>query len=382
MEAKRIIIIGGGIAGLSAAQAAREKDGEARIHLICGEETIPYYRTKIYDLLGETPLEKLFVRNHQWFIDKNIQAVNGRVVAVDRQAKQIKLADGSRLDYDTLVIATGGRGRRPSLPGSDQDRVTTFRTVADVRRLRELPGPTVVIGGGVLGLEAAWHLSLEGRPVVVVERGDWLLQRQLDAEAAAFFLRIAESAGMRIALRGDVSYIDETKVVLSDSRAFEAAAVIFAAGTEPVISLAKNIGLTCAKGIVVDENMATDDQAIFACGDCVEFQGRLEGRWPVSMAQGAVAGENAAGGSAVYRPQPAPYFINAMGVSIWSQGNISSEDHFSNRETAANNFAKLFFAPDQTLQGAILIGSTAKAMQLKKAIDQKIAKEEAIQILS
>ncbi|MCR4963085.1 MAG: FAD-dependent oxidoreductase [Firmicutes bacterium] len=382
MDAKRIIVIGGGIAGLSAVQAAREKDGEARIHLICGEKTVPYYRTKIYDLLGETPLDKLFVRNYQWFIDKNIQVINGRVTAIDRENKQIQLADGSNLAYDALVIATGGQGRHPALPGSDQERVTTFRTAADVRRLRESPGPAVIIGGGVLGLEAAWHLSLKGRPVTVIERGDWLLQRQLDPEAAAFFLRIAESAGIGIALRGDVSYIDEKNVVLTDSRAFEAAAVIFAAGTEPVTGLAQNAGLACAKGVVVDEHMATDDPGVFACGDCAEFQGRLEGRWPVSMAQGAVAGENAAGGSAVYRPQPAPYFINAMGVNIWSQGNINGEDAFSCRETAAKNFAKLFFSPEQTLQGAILIGSTAKAMELKKAIDQHMAKAEAIKILS
>ncbi len=377
----KIIVIGGGIAGLSAAQAAREQDASARVHLICGEEVLPYYRTRIYELLSATPLEKLYVRNFQWFTDKNIEVINGRVAAVDSEAKQVKMADGSYLTYDKLVIATGGRGRIPEAPGSDGNQVMAFRTVADLERMRQITGPVVLIGGGVLGLEAAWHLSREGRPVVVVERGDWLLQRQLDQEAAAFFLRITENAGVRVALKGDLAYIDETRVALKDGRAFDAALVIFAAGTEPIFTLGRAMGLACDKAIQVDDAMQTSNPDVFACGDCVELHGRVDGRWPVSMAEGAVAGKNAAGGEAAYQPQPAPYFMNSMGVAIWSQGNISTEDKHTVKDPTVNKFAKLFFDERQVLVGAILIGATDKAMQLKKAIDSAMPKQEAIALL-
>ncbi|MEG1536652.1 MAG: FAD-dependent oxidoreductase [Clostridiales bacterium] len=382
MEKTKIVIIGGGIAGLSAAQAAREQDAVARIHLICGEDVLPYYRTRIYELLAEVPLSKLFVRNFQWFTDKEIEVVNGRVVAIDDQSKQVKMADGSYLYYDKLVLATGGKGRIPTVEGADFEQVMTFRSVADIERMRRISGPVVVIGGGVLGLEAAWHLSREGRPVVVVERGDWLLMRQLDQEAAAFLLRITENAGVRVALRGDLSYIDENKVALKDGRAFDAVLVIFAAGVEPVYNLGRSMELDCDKAIVVNEGMHTSNPDVFACGDCVEFHGRVDGRWPVSMAEGAVAGRNAAGGDAVYQPQPAPYFMNAMGVSIWSQGNITLTDTHTVKNPAGNSFAKLFFAQNETLAGAVLIGVTDKAMALKKAIDSGMGKAEALSLLN
>lgn len=376
MENNRIVVIGGGVAGLSAAQAARDQDSNARIHLICGEEVLPYYRPRIYELLSGTELSKLFVRNFQWFTDKNIEVVNGRVTAVNVEEKQVKFADGSYLSYDNLVIATGSKGRVPASKGSDLEHVLTFRTVADVEKMRRIPGPAVVIGGGILGLESAWHFSREGRPVVVIERGEWLLQRQLDQEASAFFLRITENSGVRVALRGDVAYIDQEKVALSDGRGFDAALVIYAAGVEPVFPLARAMGLEFDRAIKVDDTMKTSMEGVYSCGDCVELNGRVEGRWPVSMAQGAVAGKNAAGGDAQYQPVSAPYLINSMGVSIWSQGNISLEDNYTVKDPAANRFAKLFFDQGK-LAGAILIGSTEKAMVLKKAIDASMPVEEA-----
>jgi nitrite reductase (NADH) large subunit len=374
----KIVIVGGGIAGLSAAQGAREISKSADIKLICAENRLPYYRPRICEVFSGLDPEKLVVKNEQWFSDNAIDTVFGTVNAVDTDGKFVTLGDGSRLPYDKLIIATGANGNLPKVPGSDADNVLAMRYLSDTDRVRRYPGAVVIIGGGLLGLEAAWHLSREGRPVTVVDRGGHLLSRQLDQEAGAFFRKVAEDAGVRIVLNGNLERIDGGQVILEGGTVLNAQVILFAAGIKPEVSLGQALGLKINRAIIVDDGMRTSMADVYACGDCAEINGINQGLWTVSMAQGPVAGKNAAGGDAKYTPEPPSYTMNAMGTKIWSLGDISASDAVSTQD--GPDFKKLFFDPDGKLAGAILIGSIAKASALKKAIGEKMSKEEALRI--
>ena len=189
---QKIVIIGGGIAGISAAQSARETDSDARIHLVCGEKRLPYYRTRICEIFSGLSADKLTVRSFQWFNEKDIQVVNALVASINHKNKLVKFTDGSYLYYDNLIMATGARGNIPDCTGNDRDNVIALRFMSGVEKVKHFNGPVVIVGDGLLGLEAAWHLSRGGRSVVVIGRGKRLLSRQLDKEGSSFFLNIVE----------------------------------------------------------------------------------------------------------------------------------------------------------------------------------------------
>lgn len=376
MTEQKIVVIGGGIAGLSAAQAAREADAQARIHLICGEKRLPYYRTRICEIFSGLAAEKLVVRNFQWFTESDIQVVNAVATSVNHDNRMVKFSDGSYLYYDKLVIATGARGNVPEARGNDRENVIALRNLASIEKISQHAGPAVIVGDGLLGLEAAWHLSREGRSVVIIGRGDRLLAKQLDREGSIFFLSIVEKAGIRVALKGELAEIGEGIATLADGRGFEAAAVVFAAGIKSDFRLAQNMGAACNRAIVVDGHMRTSLPDVFAAGDCAEFNGRVYGLWTASMAQGAVAGACAAGGEKIYQPEQPSYTMNAMGTKVWSYGNIEAEDGAARKDTASGHFAKLFFAEDR-LVGAEMIGDISRMLPLKKAVDQAMERTEA-----
>ncbi len=375
--AEKLLIIGGGVAGLSAAQAAREANSEIEIRLVCGEKRPPYYRPRICEIFTGLDAERLLVRNQQWFSEMKIELAYGMVTAIDAASRQAKLADGSYLGYDKLILATGARGNIPDARGKDKDWVIALRYLADIERIAAISGPAVIVGDGLLGLEAAWHLSRSGRSTVIIGRGGRLLSHQLDHEGSVFFLGIVEHAGVRVALNGELAEVDDGLALLEDGRGFEAAVVVCAAGIKSITKLARSLGAECNSGVIVDQQMQTSLPGVWAAGDCAEYQGRVYGLWTAAMAQGAVAGANAAGAERLYQPERPGYMMNAMGTKVWSYGDILAEDGVSARDVAAMHFRKLFFR-DGVLAGAELIGDTAPMLQIKKAVDAAMDKETAI----
>jgi len=377
MEEQKIIIIGGGIAGLSAAQAARETAPHARIHLICGEKRLPYYRSRICELFSGQDESKLLLRNTRWFMDADIHVVYAYVTSINPEIRQVRFSDGSFLYYDKLILATGAKGNLPAIPGSDLPNAIPLRSIADIQAVQSYPGPAVIVGDGLLGLEAAWHLCRAGRSVVVVGHGPRLLSRQLDEEAGIALLYIAERAGIRIAQNGEVEAFEDDLVTLADGRGFSASVLLFAAGIKSDVRLGNKAGVLCQRGIVVDDHMHTIMPDIFAAGDCAEYNDEIYGQWTMAMAQGAVAGVNAAGGEKVFVPDTRAYLLNAFGVQIWSCGNIHAADSAVRRDNRSVNFRKLFFAED-ALVGVELIGDTKDMPALKKAVEQSIPKKDAL----
>lgn len=277
MSIETVLIIGGGQGGFQAAISLREKNFAGRVVLVGDEPGVPYQRpplSKAY-LDGTAGNEQLILRPQDYFAEKDIQLVPGRAVALDRAARQVELANGAKLGYDHLVLATGARNRKLPVPGAGLDGVHMLRTRDDADRLRsELAEAKeiVVIGGGFIGLELASHA---GRPVTVVETQDRLLSRVSTPEVSEYFARLHREAGHALLLSTSVTALRGpgrvSQVELSDGRSLPADLVVVAVGARPETTLASEAGLAVTDGVVVDRYLRTEDPAIFAIGDCANF---------------------------------------------------------------------------------------------------------------
>lgn len=380
-EARRIVVIGGGIAGLSAAQAAREQDPQARIFLVCEEVGLPYYRARIPELINGADPEKLRLRSMQWYIDQDIQVVKATASAVARENRQVRFSDGSHLDYDSLVIATGASGVVPETAYAQLPGVGPLRNLSDVARIMQRPGPAVVLGDGMLALEIAWQLSRDGRDVTIVGRGSRLLSKELDKEGSTFLLRLTEQMGLHIALRGELVALENGRAYLADGRAFDAATLVFAVGIRSNVRMGHSAGAAINRGILVDRGMRSSVPDVYAAGDCAELDGQVQGLWTVAMAQGAVAGCNAAGGDRIYQAERPVFSTKVMGAELLSCGDRDSQDSLTVINGQRPAFGKIFFREDGCLGGLECIGSDLPTLRLQKAVEQGMPRQEAMLLL-
>lgn len=379
--ALHVVIIGGGIAGLSAAQAAREAAADAVITLVCGEQRLPYYRSWICRMIDRTEDEsRLYLRSREWFDENNISLLFARVTYIDRDdhGQRLRFSDGSQMFFDRLILATGGRSSIPAVPGIGLPHVVSLRTIADVQRIAQLPGPAVVIGDGLLGVEIAWRLSLQGREVVLIGKEKHLLPKELDREGSLFFLRSAEESGISVALDAALLRIDPDRVLLTDGRAFPAGLVVIATGMQSVCDLAGPLGLATQHGILVNDSMETSVPGIYAAGDCAEWQGCVLGNWASAMRQGTVAGANSVGGALHFQPDRSQRSLNAMSTQLWLYGSTKDPDAQgdSRWDLLGGRFAKLFWK-DGRCVGAELIGMEKGRLRVKKAVEQALPQSEA-----
>ncbi|GAB3351196.1 NAD(P)/FAD-dependent oxidoreductase [Amycolatopsis echigonensis] len=277
MSTETVLVVGSGQSGFQAAASLRDKGFAGRVVLIGDEPGVPYQRpplSKAY-LTGSAGVEQLVLRPEDYFAEKDIELVRGRVAAIERDAAKVRLEDGTELGYDHLVLATGARNRALPVPGADLEGVLTLRTRADADRLRaslDAASDVVVIGGGFIGLEFASHA---GRPVTVVEAQDRLLARVASPEISEFFAGHHRAAGHTLLLGVGVTALHGTghveSVELSDGRRLPADLVVVAVGVLPETALAEAAGLEVRNGVVVDEHLRTADPKIFAIGDCACF---------------------------------------------------------------------------------------------------------------
>jgi len=272
-----VLVIGAGQSGFQAAASLRERGFAGRVVLIGDEPGVPYQRpplSKAY-LTGAAGPEQLCLRGEDYFAEKDIELVAGRVASIDRGGSRVLLEDGAELAYDHLVLATGSRNRTLPVPGADLPGVLTLRTRDDADRLRASlaeAGDVVVIGGGFIGLEFASHA---GRTVTVVEAQDRLLNRVATPEISAYFAELHGRAGHTVLLGRGVSALHGDgrvqSVELSDGTSLPADLAVVAVGVIPETALAAAAGLAVDNGVVVDAHLRTEDPKIFAIGDCANF---------------------------------------------------------------------------------------------------------------
>ena len=318
----RYFILGGGIAALSAAKSIREKDRSGLIVMLGSENNLPYYRPALTkQLLGNVSAEDIAVKTPAWYDapGQDIVTLTGRTVsAIDAEKKTITLADGNAFAYDKLIYALGARCFIPPFEGSDRPNVIAVRDIKDAARVRELAKSAqsaVVIGGGVLGLEAAWGLHQGGLSVSVVEFDARVMARQVDADVSEQIARAMRDHSVKLYTCASADRLDDTGLHLTDGRTLPADLVIVSAGIRANAEIAAAAGIRVDRKVIVDERMRTSAPDVYAAGDCAAC-GTSYGLWLEAKEMGRVAGVNAAGGDAVYQAETPPVHFAGFGLDI------------------------------------------------------------------
>jgi nitrite reductase (NADH) large subunit len=374
-----IVVIGGGIAGLSAAEAARKASPGALITLVCQEEVLPYYRLNLTRYLaGEIQASELPIHPQSWYAEQEITVLQGaEVVAVNRSAGSVSLKGHPDLHYDKLILTMGAHPSVPPIPGADKQNVVTLRTRRDAETIlsRAQPGTScVIIGGGVLGLEAAAALARRSVRVTLMEGFDWLLPRQLNQAAGERLAAAALALGISLICTAQVKDLAGQEcvsgVLLENGVSVPADLVIISTGVRSNSYLARKAGLEVNSGVVVDQHLRTNDPDIYAAGDLAEFLGMVYGTWAPSQFQGTIAGMNAAGGDpAIFSGIPRSNSLKVLGVDLFSIGLVHPEDASYRVFEELNGHYQQFVFRDSHLVGAILLGDTGIAPTLKKLIE-------------
>lgn len=386
------VILGNGAAGLNAAKAIRERDKTGSITMVSGEEYRTYNRPMLTkSLMADLEIGQIQVETEKWYEDNRIFQVLGRkVVSVDTEEKEVILSDGIKLKYTKLVYALGSECFIPPIPGHEKAGVAAIRTLEDTRRISAMLPDTkqaVVIGGGVLGLEAAWELKKAGCAVTVLELAPMLMGRQLDANAGDMLKYIAECAGIQIHTGVQIAEITGedcvTGVKLGTGEVFPAQLVIVSCGVRANTEVAKDMGIHVDRAVVVDGRMRTNLPDVYACGDCAQFEGVNYAIWPQAVEQGKVAGANAAGDTAEYAQVPAALSFHGMNTALYAAGDNGKNPNLlyktvEMQDKSKKQYEKLYFLNGK-LCGVILIGDVSKMGRMTALLEQKATFAEVMQ---
>lgn len=377
------VILGNGCAGVSAAQAIRERDKTGRILLISNEG--PAYQRPMLTkaMLSGLTADQMALHPAGWYEGQNIvQILERQVVAVAPQNKQVELDGGFKLPYTKLIFALGSECFIPPIPGHDKQGVVAIRRLSDVEKIQAMGNSlkqAVVIGGGVLGLEAAWELRKAGIQVTVLELAPKLMGRQLDDAAAALLLDACAKSEVRVETGVQIQSIQGgetvTGVELSSGEVIPAQLVVVSAGVRANTAIAQSAGIEIDRAILVNERMETNLPGVYACGDCAQYQGVNYALWPEAQEQGKTAGACAAGELAQYKPISPVLAFHGMGTELFSLGDPGKQPGVEYktveiRDEARNTLERYYFAAGK-LCGVILAGDLSKMGEMMTAIEEK-----------
>ncbi len=364
---EKFVIIGSGIAALSSAQAIRKRNKTCSITMVTDEDTNPYYRPILSDMLTEEiPYDSLYVMKDEWYKQNRVDVKTEELVtAIDTKGKSIVTEHGDILLYDKLIIATGARSNVPPIPGADKQGVYTMRTLRDATRLKSaisIAQKAVVVGGGVLGLEAVWEMLSAGLDVTVVEFAPRIMPRQLDESSSQRLQDIMLKKGLHLYLdMGTDAIVGDDKVSgvrLKDGTVLEADLVLLSTGVKPNLELAQAAGIGIDKGIIVDAGMRTNAPDVYAAGDVAQFGERMIGLWPVSIDMGKTAGAAAAGDWVEYHEPVISTMLSAFDMEFFSIGDVNHPEEEVRvvvvNDPKENYFKKTFFK-DGVMVGEIVI---------------------------
>jgi nitrite reductase (NADH) large subunit len=367
---KKLVVVGNGMAGIACVEQIVKHSPKFAITVFGDETHVNYNRILLSSVLaGERTADEITLNTLEWYLRNDIQLRLGvRVVDVDADEKTVTGDDGSVTPYDSLLLATGSSAFKPPIAGLDKQNVFAFRTLDDTRDLLERAAPgvkAVVIGGGLLGLEAARGLQVRGCDVTVVHLMSTLMERQLDPDGGNYLTGKMEDLGIRVLLRRSTTAIvgDERAegVALEDGEILEADLVVVAAGIRPNVELGYKAGLHVNRGIVVNDYMETSDPDIFAVGECVEHRGTCYGLVAPLLEQGKVLATTITGNKGpAYAGTVLATKLKIMGVDVFSAGDWSEQHSDPVRfEDRALGIYKKLTVRDGKLVGAILVGDTS-----------------------
>ena len=372
----RLLIIGNGMAGLRFLEELVERAPDRFDITVLGAEPVAAYnRVLLTSLLaGTIGADDVCLRPDAWYAGHAIELLTGQpALGLDVTGRRVILGCGRSLPFDTLVLATGATPIRLDVPGADLAGVATLRTLEDIDHLARAAAmqPVVVIGGGALGIEAAYSLARRGTRVTLVQLADRLMERQLDPEGARLLAVAIEASGVRVLLGAEVRAVRGSSrvkaVELADGRRLECHLAVMAIGIRPATALAAEAGLKVRRGIVVDDRMQTSAAGILAIGECAEHRGVCYGLLEPCYAQARVAAATLAGQAQSFTGAMPTTHLKLSAIPVCSIGALEADDRIIVRDAGAPSYRKLVVA-DGRLQGAVLVGDTENALWYEELI--------------
>ncbi len=386
-----LVVIGNGMAGMRTVEELLSAEPDKYHITVFGSEPYGNYNRIMLSsvLSGEKSIEDIFIHNLQWYRDNGITLHAGKdktVVRIDRKNRQIYAEDGTVVNYDRLLIATGSKAVIASILGNNLDGVISFRDIFDVNKMlaySKSHNKAVVLGGGLLGLEAANGLALRGMEVTVAHNNDVLLNRQMDQQAGKLLQKELEQKGIRFKMAAKPRQLignenNHIKAVLfEDGSELACDLFIMAIGVRPNIKLAQETGLYCEKGLVVNDTMQSYDPRIYAVGECIQHRGDTFGLVAPLFEQAKVCANHlSAHGAAEYITLPTAIKLKVTGINLFSVGDFMGDEscesiHFS--DTALGIYKKLVIKANKLI-GVVLYGDTVDSSWYQELLE----KEESI----
>lgn len=378
-----LVIIGSGMAATRLVETLRRRGDRRSIAVLGAERSLPYNRIMLSPLLsGETDWQQLVSHSAEWYEQHAIDLHLGRAVQrVDRSLRRVHCVDGFSLSYTQLIFATGSRSALPALPGIELPGVSGFRDVLDVAKLQKAAsgrGSAVVLGGGLLGLEAAVALAARGMSVTLVHRATQLMNRQLDAVAASYLQKAIEKRGVTVITgRSPVAIAGSARasgVVLDDGTKLATELVVAATGITPVTDIATQAGLSVNRGIVVDKQLGTSDRAIFAIGECCEMNGETVGLVAPIWQQVDVLAANLCGEAKCFEEKPYVTMLKVSGIDVHVMGeqNVAGDARLLTYQDRDHGIYKKLIIRNNVVIGALLFGDIADSQLFFNLIQNQI----------
>lgn len=394
MSPRRVVVLGYGMAGARLADEIRrrDRDGSAVALTVIGAEPHHAYNRVLLSAVVAGTMQQDLVRLHEpgWAAAQHVDLRTGvTATAIDREHRVVELADGSTVDYDALVLATGSRPWLPPVEGLTTDDgapapgVVTFRTLEDCDRILDVarPGaPVAVLGGGLLGLEAARGLAGRGSLVTVVHPGTHVMERQLDAGGGRVLARLLATHGIDFRLSAAAAgYLPGSGLKLDDGSKVAADLVVVSAGVRAETELARDAGLSVDHGVVVDDTLRTSDGRIWAIGDCAQHPGTVSGLVEPAWQQAVVLADLLTGAqvSARYRGTRVVTKLKARGIDLTALGEAHTDVHDGDAEVLSltdptgGRYTKLVIREDR-VTGAILLGAPDAAATVTQLYDRGV----------
>lgn len=375
-EKLKLVLIGNGLAGMRCLEDLLDMAPDRYDVTVIGEEPWGNYNRIMLSpvLSGEKTIDDIMLHPHAWYSDKGIQFIaDDPAVKIDRTRKVVHTEKGESVDYDRLIIATGSSPFIPPVQGVDLKGVISFRDIYDVNTMIkycESKKNAVVIGGGLLGLEAAYGLKQRGMNVTVLHLMDRIMERQLDGRASRMLRHSIEQKGINIiteanteVLIGEDGHVSQVR--LKDGTLLDADLVIFAVGIRPNIALAQSAGLRCNRGILVNDTMQTFDPSIYAVGECIEHRNQTFGLVEPLWGQAFICATHLAEhGSLTFKSPTVPTQLKVSGVDVFSAGNFEPKEDYEDiilNDDKRQIYKRIIIQKDKVI-GAVLFGDTEDGM--------------------
>ena len=371
-EKMKLVLVGNGLAGMRCLEDLLDMAPDRYEVTVIGEEPWGNYNRIMLSpvLSGDKSIEDIMLHSHAWYSDKGIHFIAGdAAVKIDRPRKQVYTEKGLVVDYDRLILATGSKPFIPPIKGSDLKGVLSFRDIYDVNSMLEYcknKKNSVVIGGGLLGLEAAYGLKQRGMNVTVLHLMDRIMDRQLDARASALLKQSIEAKGIPVLteanteeLIGQDGHVSQLR--LKDGTVLDADFVVFAVGIRPNMTLAQSAGLRCNRGVMVNDTMQTFDPSIYAVGECIEHRNQTFGLVEPLWGQAFICASHLAEhGSLTFKAPTVPTQLKVSGCDVFSAGNFEPADDYEDiilNDEKRHIYKRIIIQKDKVI-GAVLFGDT------------------------